>query len=540
MDDTSQSLPVPGATEVATALPSSPVLDRRDALVLGALFAAFAAVRVAIFPFAESLFGDGVVRSEIAERWARDPHLVRSFKDGVYQFGPLHFYLTAPLLWLWPSREHAPRLLSLLFSLVSVFPLYRLGRRLFSRKAALAAGLSMSVWGLHIQSSTTAASEAIFLALLFFCLDALFEGLEEVRLGALARSALFANLMCALRYDGWMYVPLLGAIVALWGKDRVAAGTRAVLYLALCSLFPLWWLQGNEKATGDALYPLHYIEDFHRRWTQDGVAGMGALGFRAQALFFWPGVLLVTCSIFVGVFAIAGMARAFRRREKRSLALLAIAPAAYYTVRGAILLDFSPLARFAMAQVALSLFYVRDGFDLLAARLPNAGRKALAAAAAITAVGTTACLGWMTAWKTGGRAEVLRPISPLSTLPTDQMAAARFIKERIGQGEALVVDEAPQYVDLNVAFFTGLPETRLIRKRWEDYEKRIVESPNAPWLLAARNGKLQEEGVRAGEPAILWRGRTFQRALQASESLSVYRRIEPAPGEAPEAQGSAP
>lgn len=528
MDDTSQSLPVPAGVDAAVARPRA-ALDKRDVAALGAMLLAFAAVRLAVFPFAESLFGDGVVRSEIAERWARDPHLVRSFKDGVYQFGPLQFYLAAPLLWLWPSREHAPRLLSLLFSLASVIPAYRLGRRLFSRQAAVTAGLCMSVWGLHIQASTTAASEAIFLALLFFCLDALFEGLEEVRFGALARSALFANLMCALRYDGWIYVPLLGAVVALWGKDRVAAGTRAVLYLALCALFPLWWMQGNERATGDALYPLHYINDFHRRWAQETVGWMGGVGFRAQALFFWPGVLLVTCSAFVGVFAIAGMVRAFRRKEKRALALLAILPAAYYTVRGALLLDFAPLARFAMAQVALSLFYVQDGFDWLTARLSGAGRKALAAAAAITAIGTTAGLGWATAWKTGGMAEVLRPISPLSTLPTDQMATARFIKERIAPGEALVVDEAPQYVDLNVAFFTGLPETRLIRKRWDDYEKRIVESPNAPWLLAARSGKLQEEGVRAGEPAVTWRGRRYERTFQASEALAVYRQVEAGP-----------
>jgi hypothetical protein len=109
------------------------------------------------------------------------------------------------------------------------------------------------------------------------------------------------------------------------------------------------------------------------------------------------------------------------------------------------------------------------------------------------------------------------------------MAAARFIKEKIAPEEALVVDEAPQYVDLNVAFFTGLPETRLIRKRWEDYEKRIGESPQAPWLLATKGGKLQGEGVRAGEPSIVWRGRTFERVLQPSDALAVYRQVLPSP-----------
>jgi 4-amino-4-deoxy-L-arabinose transferase-like glycosyltransferase len=529
MDEAAPSLPLPESVEATVPARARLALDRQDLVWVGVLFFAFAAVRLAIFPFAESLFGDGVVRSEIAERWARDPHLVRSFRDGVYQFGPLQFYLAAPLLWLWPSREHAPRLLSLLFSLATVLPLYRLGRRLFSREAAVVAGLSMAVWGLHIQASTTAASEAIFLALFFFCLDALFEGLHEERFAPLARSALLANLMCALRYDGWLYVPLLGAVVLSWGKDRVASVTRALLYLALCALFPLWWMQGNETATGDALYPLNYINDFHRRWAQDSVAWMGNPGFRAQALVFWPGVLLVTCSALVGVFALVGIVRAFRLKQRRALAFLALVPAAYYTVRGAILLDFSPLARFAMAQVALALFYVKDGFDAIAARLPSAGRDALAGLAAASAVALTGYLGYATAWRTGAMAERLRPISPLSTIPNDQREAARFIKEQIAASEALVVDEAPRYLDLNVAFFTGLPETRLIRKRWEDYEKRIVESPNAPWLLAAQGGKLREEGIRAGEPWITWRGRRFEQVLRPSDELCVFRQVGASP-----------
>ena len=43
-----------------------------------------------------------------------------------------------------------------------------------------------------------------------------------------------------------------------------------------------------------------------------------------------------------------------------ALALLLLIPVAYYTFRGAVLLNFSPLARFFMAQVALSLFYVEE------------------------------------------------------------------------------------------------------------------------------------------------------------------------------------
>jgi hypothetical protein len=521
-----EAAPLARSSEDAPPVPSAPPSQRRRELaVFAGLFLAFALARGVVFPFAENLYGDAVVRSELAERWADDPRLLRSFADDTYQFGPLHFYYMGAVLELWPSREHATRFSSLLMGLLLLVPVYRLGRRLFSREAAVATALAIAVWGLHIQASTTAASEALFMTLFFFALDFLFKGIEEERFAPMAAAALFVNLFCATRYDGWMYAPLLGLAVALSGPDRVASVTRAVLFLALCLPWPLWWMQTNEKAMGDPLYAIHYIDEFHARWAAEGIASMGQVGFRAMSLFFWPGSLLVTCSLLVGVFALAGIVRAFRRREKRALALLAIVPALYFTFRGAVLANFSPLARFTMVQLALSLFYVKDGFDWIAGRWPAWARRALAGAAALLAVGTTLWLGHLTAWKSGPLEDSLRPISPLSTIPTEQMAVARFLKENVAAGEAVILDEEPGYVDINVAFFTGLPESRLIRLRWENFEAQLQAHPGAPWLFAAAGGALQaREAFPVGEEIATWRGATWRRVAAPSPALFVYRR----------------
>ncbi|MGI5863720.1 MAG: ArnT family glycosyltransferase [Myxococcales bacterium] len=503
---------------------SSPA--HRDLALVTLLLAVFALSRGLVFPFAENLYGDAVVRSELAERWAREPHLITSFQDGAYQFGPLHLYLMGGLLELWPSREHATRLVSLLASLLMVLPVYRLGRRLFSREAALATGLAMAAWGLHIQASTTAASEAVFLTLFFFALDYLFKGLDEGRLAPLAVAALFTNLFCAVRYDGWLYGPLLGLAVAFSGKDRIAGITRAAVFLGLSAPYPLWWMQQSEKASGDALFALHYIEQFHGQWVNDGIAWLGEAGFRLMALFFWPGSLLATASLLVGIFAIAGMVRAFVRKERRALAILAIVPAAYFTFRGAALANFSPLARFTMAQVALSLFYVKDGFDWIAGRLPAWPRRSLAVAAGLVALGTTLWLGSFTAWRSGVWEDTLRPISPLSTIPNDQRAAASYLKQAAAPDHAVVIDEASDYVDINVAFFTGLPDERLVRRRWENFEKHLGEV-GAPRLLFATSGGALEakDGVKVGEPQLSWRGWQWRKVAQPSDKLFVYQRL---------------
>jgi 4-amino-4-deoxy-L-arabinose transferase-like glycosyltransferase len=533
LPDVPRSLGAPPAASdpgAAPAIPSKAALDRKDWVILAALLAIFALTRGGVFPYAENLYGDSVARSEIAQRWADDPHLLTSVKNDVFQFGPLHFYAMGTALKIWPSREHATRLVSLLLALAMVFPAYRLGKRLFSRRAAVAALLAIAAWGLHIQASTTAASEALFMTLFFFALDFFFQGLQEERFTPLAISALFVNLFCATRYDGWMYIPLLGLVAALDGKDRIASATRAVLFLLLCLPFPLWWMERSEKETGDALWAVHYIESFHSQWVQGGVAWLGRLGQRLMALFFWPGSLLVSCSLGVGLFAIAGLVKAFRSRQRRALAVLALVPALYFTVRSAGLLDFYPIARFAMVQVALSLFYVKDGFDWLCGRWPLGLRRGTAALTAAIAVGTTVWLGATTAWSSGKIPDTLRPISPLSTVPTDQMAAARFLKQHVSGNESLLVDEISDYLDVNVSFFTSLPEERLVRRRWPDFEERLLHHSDLAWLFSAQGGRLQiEEGIRTGEQTLLWRGRTYDLAFSPppassqAAKLFVYR-----------------
>jgi hypothetical protein len=49
-------------------------------------------------PFAENLPDDGLARSELAERWARQPTVYASFKDGAEQLGPAHIYYLGLLL----------------------------------------------------------------------------------------------------------------------------------------------------------------------------------------------------------------------------------------------------------------------------------------------------------------------------------------------------------------------------------------------------------------------------------------------------------
>ena len=466
---------------------------RRDLAVILGLSALALALRVLAFPFCDNLFGDAVVRTELAERWLAAPHLITSFNDGVYQFGPLHTYVLAAFLAVWHDRANAGRLSSLLFGVLTVWPTWRVTQRLFGRTAAVWACLGLCFWGMHIQMSVTAGSEALSLCLFAFAIDGLCQGLDEARFGPMARAAVFLNLACAVRYDMWMYVPLFGLAIAMWGSDRLAALTRAVMFTGLALVFPLLWMEGNEKAMGDPLYAVHFIDKFHHQWTQAGVAWLGATRFRLWGLVFWPGTLVLSCSPLFGLACLTGAVRAMVKKQQRLLVIFALVPTVYFTVR-TLLLTFSPLARFTVPELWLVLPFAWPGAKLLVDRAPRWLGKAAVGAMALVLVGTPAALAKVCYRADAGWGHTLMPLSPVTTMPADQMQVARWLGANVPPHEALLVDEDDAYTDVGVAFFSNIPEARLVRLRWQDdgvekFQKRF-DQVHPRWVVTFAHGKL--------------------------------------------------
>jgi len=482
--------------------------------------------RLAVFPWSENLYGDAVVRTELAQRWLSNPHWIAHMDDGAFQYGPLHVYLVAGALALGIDREDAGRWVSLLFGVLSVLPLWQLSRRLGGVQGAWWATAGLALWGMHIQMSTTAGSESVALFFVLWSLALLAEGLEDNRFGPLFGSALVLNLACAVRYDCWLLIPLLCVLLLLGDKDRVAAVTRSICYGLLAIPFVAAWMQGNERAKGDPFAPLRSIESFHRAWVADGVARWTSAGYRAQNLFFWPGVALVTLSPLIAWFGVRGMVRVWRQRPGyRWLIWVALVPTVYFTFRSVVLLDFVPLARFAVTQVALLLPFVGVGYlATVEGRSPLAAR-AWAGVALGLAVLFPVVVGALTFAREDQVASSLRPVSPVSTNPPAVMKVARWLKAEVAPvGGAAALDVDVQYWDLQIAFFSGLPDTRLARMRWDVFRKQLAEQ--RPEVLVRREG-----GPLEKEPDFLLQGDTisfdgdgWEEVPGFSRPWHVYRR----------------
>lgn len=501
--------------------PSRPHRGGRELFLV---LAATLVVRLLAFPVNEYLHGDAVPRMELAEAWARAPHLIRSFGDGAAQYGPLQIYLAGAAL-TWVERDAAARVVNLAFGTIGVVPIFLVTRRYFGVAAATGAGLAFAAWGLHIQASTTGGSEAMALTLMWLAFAAMAAWLERPRLGPLVLSALAMNLAGATRYDAWMYVPLLAAMPLVTWPDRARALRWGAMFVLLCLPYPVWWMAGNCAAHGSALYPFTYINDFHRSWAAVESAGWRQPWFRVQGLTFWPAMALVTLSPGVAALGAAGMRAAWRERpETRWLVLAATLPTVYYSVRSAVLMDFVPMARFAVVQMSLLLPFLVSGLPVLSRWMGGVVPARIVFGAGALAVMCPVAIGAITFRQDNRVATALKSVSPVSTNNRQVMAAADFLRGVVhDEGRSAALDSEPLYEDIQLGFYARL-DGKAIRMRWPDFRQRLLADPPDYLVTFERGAFLREPWVTSNGVTVTVGGARYERVPGFGRPVSVWRK----------------
>lgn len=481
--------------------------------------------RALVFPWNENMAGDAIARTWLAHFWLGAPHLIGSFDQGGLQFGPLHVYLLALFEVFIPSLELSGRVLSFVLGALTAIPLFAFTRRLFGTTAASWAVACFSLWGLHVQASTTAASEALNL-LLMICLLALLqawreEGRRELLLGA----ALLLNLACATRYDSWLLLPILTGVVWLHGRRWQTA-----TWFGLASgVFAAAWMVGNALDRGNPLYPFAYIDAFHRDWFPREVAVWGEAKYRLMCLVFWPGAAALTLTPLVALAGMAGVFRAWRaRRDLRWLVFLVAFPTALYTVRAVFLSSFAPLVRFTMKEVLLLLPFVWFGAQPVLTRLSAGVRRGLITFAVACAVVWPTWLGWFCFRTEGPWPDTLRAISPSSTNERRLMKVADWLKANgATTTDGVLLDEDPiGYSDMQVGFFSGFPYERQVRRRSILFEQRVAAN-RLRFVVRFEGGRLEREGRLLVDGArVTFDGQVFDEVPGFAPPLHVYRRVD--------------
>ena len=412
-------------------------------------------LRLALFPFADNKHGDAPMRALIAQRMVLDP--ASAAQPRTYcQFGPLHTTLMRPFIALDPDLPRSSRYLSLLAGLAVFWPFFSLARRLIGPERAPLAGLALAASPLHLQASTTASSEALYLLLWVAALDRLLAALENGRTGTFALSGLLASLAAVTRYDAWLALPMV--VVAAWLLPRRAqpapapgAHLRGLLAFALAAAsLPAIWLIWGQLVGGDPFFFAHYISSDHADLAATMEARYGPLVGRLRQVGVWALAFIAAMTPVGAGLAVAAVARRPRISPPMGIVLVAaLGPPAVYLARGLATQSFEPLARFGLVPGALLL-------PLAMTALP-AGRAApfrwaipLGAAAFSLAV-------WIVAVAGGGRIWAgAESMGALTRLDAEDRDVAAYLR-RVRPPGARVMIEPLAFAEIGIGQEARLP-----------------------------------------------------------------------------------
>jgi hypothetical protein len=432
-------------------------------------------LRLAAFPFAENLYGDAPVRTELAERWAAQPGPFWS-QSQVFQFGPLPLHLGGLAIKLGLGHDTGPRLWSLVAGVACILLAMRLGARLWGPGGGIAAGALVALSPLHLQASTTFVSEALYLCFVLLAIDRSWSR-------ALPGAALALFAATTTRYDAWLWVPLW---VAWWAWSAEGRRLRAGLFAVLAAApGPASLLLANGLDHGDPLGPLRYIAVEHVALAQAAVAQHGPVLWRLWSVAYWPLalVLVLTPGFFV-VLARSALRWQAAGRDRWLPLVAGFTPPLLYAGKGLWSATFWPMSRLALAPAVLG-----------GLALPPLGRTTLLRCVAV-ALAFDAALAGLTLSGSGWGARV-GPISPLSRLPDDWRAGAQALRE--GPANA-ALDRMPGWEDIPIAYHSGrnrfdlqrsvfeAPPERIVAIRGGDYDRQLAASGTALGARYVRTG----------------------------------------------------
>lgn len=279
-----------------------PKTNRNDALLIAA---AALIVRLAMLPWAQTVQADAVSRIHIALEWLQDPHWIT---HGYW--GPMHHYLNALFMLVFPSKALGPQVLSVLAASLTAIPLYGFTLTVFgSQRGAVFAALLYVFSPIALWTSLQALSEVtygFFLASALFALS-LNQGQPRAWRSA-AAAGLLMTCAAATRYEAWVLIAALSVVAFLLHGWRIA-----IVFWAFAMLFPAVWMAGNQIEFGDALYSVNQNDEWNMG--KEGINDDVTKATRIQRVIFFGWSFVLNSSPVCALLLMLATALAAIRRK---------------------------------------------------------------------------------------------------------------------------------------------------------------------------------------------------------------------------------
>ncbi len=392
------------------------------------------------------LDGDAHTRTFMALQWLKHPFFIYLPNDVTWVFAPLHCYLNAAVLAVWNNPPLAPRILSLVLTSLTIFPLYYSVRMVYGVRAAFYTALFCSFCTLFIHPAAIAVSEGINVFFIFSAIYFFLRYRDTTTWRDLMLSALAALAATAMRYDSGPLTAMMAVLLFVnvftdrrsgTNYSRANAMVKASVFALVSHAFAIMWMLAQWIKLGSPTIMMS--EHLELREINQQIAESGRLFLTGYHLAFLPAVMFITAPVaFVaGTF---GFWRTVKARTFNLFFWLLAAFVVYYLLTFVFSLSRYPLARFTTLGVVLWLCFAGAGLAYFVDRLSSGLRRIVMLLLVGITVVTPIGLSFFSHPSDNPIAEKLRAVSPLTNPPAYFAETSGYCKTILAQGERLVLD----------------------------------------------------------------------------------------------------
>lgn len=455
-------------------------------------------------PWSQMVHADAVTRVFLALQWLEDPHYIT---DGYW--GPLHHYLNALFLSIFPGRDVGPKMLNIILASLTVIPLYKFTQNLFeNKKGAVFVALIYAFSPIVFRNSFQAlagVSYAFFIVLSMYLIS---EGLKKnAKLVYAILAGLSITCAAATRYEAWVVIAAFTLLLLVLRQWKFM-----MVFWLFAMIFPATWMIGNQLKFGDFLYSVNQndVWNIQLEGINDKVDAVEKI---KRVLFFPMSFMFNISPITIGLLLWA-LFIAFKRRAMSTLQLVWLIP---FGVMFAIFMQ-KAWAGTLMLQHRFIITWIILGLPFVALIFKDERAQKLKTRLMIIAVATTIPLSfcwWLfpyeiaLRWTNLGKAidqmavgtfNEFEAIPLLKDKPTE--ALLDTINAHSQEGEGLVLDffgwDRTYYTTLHAPNHTFITEgAKHADNKYSDLDEYLSKHPKG-LIVFNRVGRLYKEAVFRG------------------------------------------
>lgn len=200
-------------------------------------------VKLIAFQFVHEIDADAVTRVYLSLDFANNPHII---KQG--NWPPIFFYIMGGALKIYKNQFITPVLINIIFSILLLFPLYSLLKKLFDDKISFLLCVFFSFSPIIFRMSMLAMSEIFYL---FFCISSmssLLKGIKETKISWIFIAGILMSIAGGIRYESWIIGALIILAIAYFKSKR-----EALVFASTFFIFPAYWMFSSYIYTSESL-----------------------------------------------------------------------------------------------------------------------------------------------------------------------------------------------------------------------------------------------------------------------------------------------